>query len=314
MIALLAALLLQGAVPAAQAPRAQGSAGRAEVQMGLTVRPDTVTVGDPFTVMVRVRAPLGASIAFPAGPDSGASVEATDQRTLQRGADTTASELTAIYRVAAWDTGVVRLGLGDVAVSGSVERVIPLASASVYVRSVLPQDTAKQIPKPPREPFGAKRPWWHWLLLALLVAAIIGVLLWWYLRRRRRGPAPVPVEDPYVVAEREFARIEGLGLLEAGERGRFVALVVEVLRGYLAARFPAAALSLTSTELIRAMRAHPEVPAQRLAALLYEADLVKFARRPVTAEHGREIGSEAHALVRDVQEAVTRPPDEARAA
>lgn len=310
MTALLLALLLQVAGQGSSAARQADP-----VQMGVSVRPDTVTVGDHFEVRVRIRAPLGATIAFPAGPDSGASVEATDPRVVTRGPDSSVTELTAIYRLAAWDTGLVRLALGDARVSGPAERVVPLGALSVRVRSVLPADTAKHVPKPPRDIFGAARPWWHWLLLALLAALVIGLLIWWLWRKLRRRDESA-AEDPFEVAEREFARIEGMGLLEAGERGRFVALVVEAMRAYLAARLPEAAPSLTSTELLRALRTRREVPVQRLAGLLYEADLVKFARRPIGAEAARELGAGARSIVRETQTALETPaaPEPAKAA
>jgi hypothetical protein len=94
--------------------------------------------------------------------------------------------------------------------------------------------------------------------------------------------------------------------VEAGERGRFVALMVEVLRDYLALRLPDALPSLTSTELVRLLRSRSDLPVQRLANVLTEADLIKFARRPVTAERAREIGQEARAIVRDVEKAAVR--------
>jgi hypothetical protein len=307
VIALLVAALLQAPQGAPARPATPA------VQMGITVAPDTVTVGDHFTVQVRVRAPIGSTIEFPAGPDSGAAVEATDPRVIRRGADSTAAELTAIYRLAAWDTGLVRLALGDARVAGREERIVPLGGARVYVRSVLPADTAKQVPKPPRGILEAPRPWWHWLLLALVAAILLLLLGWWLWRRRRRGRGE-PAADPLETAERELARIEGMGLLEAGERGRFVALVIEVLRGYLAARIPEAPASLTSSEVVRALRARAGLPAARVGALLYEADLIKFARRPVTAERAREIAAAARALVRDVHEATAPKPDDARRA
>ncbi len=65
--------------PAAQAP-APDSASAPQVQMGVSVQPDTVTVGEHFVVRVRVRAPKGAEIGFPVGPDSGAAVEAVDPK------------------------------------------------------------------------------------------------------------------------------------------------------------------------------------------------------------------------------------------
>ena len=115
-------------------------------------------------------------------------------------------------------------------------------------------------------------------------------------------------------AEREFERVEALGLIDAGERGRYVALVVEILRDYLARREPDGASSLTSTELLHALRRSRRVPVAKLAPILAEADLVKFARRPVSAERARAIGAEARAIVREAQQAHEREAAAAAAA
>jgi hypothetical protein len=75
--------------------------------------------------------------------------------------------------------------------------------------------------------------------------------------------------------------------------------MVEILRDYFAARYAEAALSLTSGELQRSVSGLPHVPADRLARVLTEADLIKFARRAVSTERAREIGHEARAAVSD---------------
>jgi hypothetical protein len=295
----------------AQQPRA--GAEPAPLQMGATVEPDTVTVGDPFRVTVRIRAPLGASVTFPAAPDSGAAVEALDSRRETQGADTLAVDVSATWRLAAWDTGDQLLRLGDVVVQvDGRERRIPLGALSVHVRSVLPADTSLHVPKPQRALFEFGRPWWHWLLAILAALGIIGLFWWWWYRRRkrRRGPA----DDPFAEAEAEFERVERIGLVEAGERGRYVALMVEVLRTYLARRIPDAHPSLTTSELLVAVRDHPTVPVNRLALVLADADLVKFARRATTAERARELGTEARGIVKAVHDAELEAAEAARAA
>ena len=139
-------------------------------------------------------------------------------------------------------------------------------------------------------------PWW-WLLVAA-AAITLGLLLWWWWRRRRR-PALALLVDPYERAEAEFTRIERLGLLDAGERGRYITLMIEVLRDYLAARYTEATLSHTSSELLRALQGQRSIPHDRLARLLNEADLIKFARRPVGNERARDLGREARAIVNE---------------
>jgi hypothetical protein len=286
-----------------------GTAGAQQIPLkaGVTVVPDTVRVGDPFRVTVGIRAPRGATIEFPTATDSTSTVQSLDPAAVRTATDTTAVEQYADYRVAAWDVGSQPIRLADAIVRyNGAERRVPLGGQAVFVRSVLPADSAQRKPKPPRPLFEINPfPWW---LVALIAAAIVavGLLIWWWIRRRRRPP-PAVVIDPFERAQMEFERIEALGLLDAGERARHVTLMIETLRDYLAARYAEAALSLTSTELQFSVRALPHVPQERLTRVLTEADLVKFARRPVSSERARELGREARAIVEQEHRA-SEPP------
>ena len=285
------------------------------VKSGVTVAPDSVRIGDPFRITVGVRAPVGASIEFPRVLDSTATIQSLDPVTVRTSADTGAVEQYAEYRVAAWDVGTQPIRLEDVLVrlNGGTRR-IPIVG-TVFVRSLLPKDSAQRVPKPPRALFEPNPfPWWLWVLIA---AAIIALILWWMRRRRQKKPALAIVVDPYERAEAEFQRIEALGLIDAGERGRYVALMIEVLRDYLSARYTEASLSLTSTELERAVGHLAYIPQDRLTRVLTDADLIKFARRPVSGERARELGREARAIVgiehRASQPAPTGPQQAAAA-
>ena len=288
-----AALSLVGGAAGAQS-RAQPTF---QVKAGVTIAPDSVRVGDPFRVTVGVRAPAGAAIEFPRALDTTAAVQSLDPVQVRTSADTTVTEQYGDYRVAAWDIGKQPIRLEDVLVRyDGVVRRVSIVGESVFVKSVLPADSTKRIPKPPRPLIELSAiPWWLWALIAVAVIAI-GLLLWWWLHRRKTPPAAVVI-DPFGRAEKEFQRIEALGLLDAGERGRYVTLMIEVLRDYLAARYAEAMLSLTSSELQRTVRDLPHVPQDRLTRLLTEADLIKFARRPVSGERARELGREARAIV-----------------
>jgi len=274
--------------------RAQGAI---VVKAGVTVAADSVHVGDPFRVTIGIRAPMGATIDFPRELDSTGAVQSLDPVVVHTSADTSAVEQYADYRVAAWDVGRQAIRLDDVIVKlGSATRRVPITNASVFVKSVLPADTAKRVPKPPRDLFVVNPfPWWLW---ALIAAAVIGlILLYWWWRKRRRRPKPIVAIDAFKQAESEFERIEKLGLLDAGERGRYVTLMLEVLRDYLAARHSRAMLSLTSTELQRVVRDLPSIPQDRLGRVLTDADLIKFARRAVSSDRARDLGREARAIV-----------------
>jgi hypothetical protein len=287
--------LLFALVPIARSG-GQATGAPIAVQAAVGIEPDTVRIGDPFVVQIGVRAPLGATIAFPPAPDSTGAVQGLDPVRVETRPDSGGVVQWGYYRVAAWSIGDQTITLGDVVVTvGGRSRHVAITGRKVFVASVLPADTAQRIPKPPRPLYEFAAPlWWIWAALAAL--ALLLLLLWWWWRQRKRS-RPVAVPDPFARAEREFARVEALGLVEAGERGRYVTLVVEVLRDYLAARYPRAPLSLTSTEVLAALRAERAVPNDRLMRVLNEADLIKFAKRPVTAERAKELGREARAIV-----------------
>jgi hypothetical protein len=56
------------------------------------------------------------------------------------------------------------------------------------------------------------------------------------------------------------------------------------------------------------------VPVNRLALVLADADLVKFARRATTAERARELGTEARGIVGAVRAAELRAAEQAKQA
>jgi hypothetical protein len=304
------AALLAGAGAVA---RGQATGTPIHVQAAVGIEPDTVRIGDPFLVQIGIRAPLGATVAFPPAPDSTGAVQGLDPVRVETKPDSGGVVQWGYYRVAAWDIGDQPITLGDVVVTiGGRSRRIPIVGRKVFVASVLPADTAQRVPKPPRPLYEFAAPmWWLWLSLAAL--AVMLLLLWWWWRRRKRG-RPIAVPDPFARAEREFARIEALRLIEAGERGRYVTLVVEVLRDYLAARYPSAPLSLTSTELLAALHDQRDVPNERLMRVLNETDLIKFAQRPVTADRAKEIGREARAIVAQERAASQPSPQAEKAA
>lgn len=291
----------QGVADTAAAQQVQQA--RQPVQMGVSVQPDTVTVGEHFLVSVRVRAPKGAEIGFPVGPDSGAAVEAVDPKREQGSADTMAVDRTAIYKLVAWSVGPQHVTLGSLVVSlAGVDRRYAVPNIAVLVKSVRPNDSTGRVPQPARNVIAAPRVLWPWIAGGLLLLAL---LLWMLRRRLRRRPAHAHAgKGALADAQRDFARIEQLALLEAGERGRYVALHIDVLREYLAARIPEAALSLTSTELVSALEPDAPVPLPRLVPVLAAADLIKYANRPVSDTRARELASETRAIVESTDEAV----------
>ena len=85
------------------------------------------------------------------------------------------------------------------------------------------------------------------------------------------------------VAERAFTSLASGALANTGESGREVAIATEIVRDYLAARFDGAAISLTTAEVLAMLPLRSPEARQHLTDLLAFADLVKYARRGVSA-------------------------------
>ena len=276
------------------------------VKAGFLVRPDTVEVGDPFTLIVTVVVPVGARIEWPTLDDTTAMVVSREptkvtQESMRAGGRTERAE----YALAAWHVGALPIGLKDAVVRyGSTTLNVPLNDASVFVRSVLPGDSSMHKPKPPRDLFPRVLPWWQRWWPALLLLAALAVLWWLWKRRRTRTDATTrPALDPYARAVHDFERLDRLALADAGERGRYVALAIDVVRTYLARRSPLAVLSLTSAELIGAIGDDDRMPRDRLISLLADGDGIKFARRKVSDTRARELAVEARAVVEQIEAA-----------
>ncbi len=293
----LALLLQAGSVaptPGAQMP----------VQLGVTVTSDTVTVGERFIAIIKVRAPAGATIDFPATVDSAAANSLTGMELIGKPAiqtlpGTDAVTMSAAFRLTAWDTGPQRISLPDIAVHYKGRTgYVSVSDRGVFVRSVLPEDSAQRLPKPPR-PAITTAPF-NWVPLLMALAAIIAAgLLWrlwiWY---RNRSKALL---DPYTAAQREFDRIEAMNLIQSGESPRHAALMSDVMRDYLAARVPEIERSHTSTELLAAgVRVHSV--AKELGELLWRSDLVKFARAEISPSDSDSLGKSARHVVQTVED------------
>jgi hypothetical protein len=278
------------------------SAAGAQVQVGTSVRPETTTVGEHFIATVRVRVPAGTQVVFPARPDTSARVDSAGGVTRTESTTGGFDESTVNYVLAAWDTGGQRLGLDSVAVIGpNGERYVQLAGFKVYVRSVLPADTALRKPKPFRPAMPVKAfDWLPWLIAAAaaLLAALLVII--WRRWRRRLALGLTPVQ----IAERDFSRVESRRLIESGEIEQFAVEMIAIVRRYLASVVPDAAQSATTQELAFALRNSRFVPVHRLIDALDATDLMKFARARSTADRAREIGAEARRMVSETHAAL----------
>jgi hypothetical protein len=250
-----------------------GSAPLASV--ATRVLPDTVRVGQPFTVTLRIVGPAGWRVTPPPMPDTGGVVEPLDPAVVSRRGDT----VFVRYRFLAWQPGVLVVPLGAAVQTSGTESVEVPFDARVVVASVLPVDTTARVPRAARAPIDAPRAWWdlwwRWVLGgAVVAAALFGLMAW--LRRRRALPPPPPAS----AREQALAALERLRnreLPSIGEAGRHVVLASEILRRYLAATDESLSESLSVSELTTAAAAVFRIDSDAFRSLLTGIDVVRFS-------------------------------------
>jgi hypothetical protein len=287
------------------AAQSAGASASQATNLRLRVAPDSVHVGDPFSLVASVDVPLDATVQWPTIADTGEVV-------VMRAATRVTSEVvgvlrreTAQYSLVAWDVGLQPVGLADVTVrAGSSVISVPLRDARIDVKTVLPGDTSLHVPKPARDPFPRVVPWWEAWWPSAVVALALAALWWLWRRRRARVVKPTaPPPDLYTRTCEAFDRLDRLGLTAVGERGRAVSLSLEIVRGYLAERIPAAALSRTSAEVLQAIRDDTRVPHEQLAALIAEIDGIKYAQQTLSPTHAATLQANARAVVELIERA-----------
>ena len=216
-------------VPGARAQEVDGR-DTGTLRVAAVLAPDTVRVGEPYTLGLSVAAPREATVQFP--PLLSLPAELEQLRPAEVGwEEDGGGQWRAHYRLAAWKAGIWSFPPVEVEWQG---RHVELAPPPVHVISVLP--AVSKGPQPlegPRDPDPRRAfPWW--LLLLLLALALLG----WLLRRLRR-PEVEHEEDEVDPADAARTALAALKRdLEEGDidLAAFYDGLETVLRRYLAAR------------------------------------------------------------------------------
>lgn len=277
------------------------------------VSPDTVAIGEPFSLLVTVTHPRGMQVNLPASLGFGEVFEEirreNEARELADGRMVREFELA----VMAWDVGDLEIPAVPVTyahqgrVATTFGNPVPIRVISVIGDG---EESLRDI-APPVQVY--ERDWTRVYIAAAIVAALLVALLYLLVRRRlrRRGPvryrtaaAAAAQLDPDGEALARLTALEQSGALDADDREPVYVELSEIVRRYLGRRYGFSALDLTSSELVARLREQPgAAPAVApVAELIERFDLVKYAR----GSAGRE---RAHADLDLVRQLVitTRP-------
>lgn len=280
ILPLVGAVIFGMAVPQAMpsTPQEDAPAPATQINALAGVAPDTVTLGDPFQVQIRVRGtPADATVSF----GDFTLVEPAESTQPPAVLQDENGDWTATYQLRAWITSDSLVGTFPFRIrtsDGSAEDRQVRVRLPV-VRSVLPADSALHHPQPAKgivpltvvSP-ATPHPWLPWIAAALVLALVA-----WLALRRRGAPVMVP-RDPRSVALAELQEIERLGLMEKGQPEHYHVQVSRVLRRYVA-NCEGGGEHLSSVELIEVLQVSgfDAQLVEDLAALLRRADRVKFA-------------------------------------
>lgn len=275
-----------------QVPAAPTAPTAPTSRVSVDVPATPVRAGEPFTLVLRTRVPLGTTVAFPVGPDSGVveAVESAQSETRPAGPDSV--DARAVYRLIAWETGerTIPFGAAVFETGGTAERVA-VGRVALAVESVLPGEGTPD-PKPARPPRDLPTPWVRDALLVTL-ALLVGALLVWWAMRRGRGVTVVPPRrraDPLAALD----ALAALGLDGAGEPTRVLLGAADAVRDALTQAHPASRVR-TTEELART--ALSGVPMPRVVSLLEDADRARYGGTTVTPDRARRALAEARVLV-----------------
>ncbi len=187
--------------------------------------------------------------------------------------------------------GVQRATLASDSAYVDITPVLPAGSPPL--KDIREIETRRQLPLVP---------------LGAVALVVLGMAAYRRLRRRRRAvaapprpavPVPAPAPTAYTTALERLAAIELERWPMRNQVARHYESVVEVLRDYLESAEDIPARERTTGELIWALPPHlsDEGLRERLAELLAESDLVKFARARPTPAAAAAFLSQARTLL-----------------
>jgi hypothetical protein len=268
--------------------------------------PDTVVLGETFTLNVTASTPAHRAVGFPtadAGPSlfGDLSVVARSPLHTRRVGAGYAIDSVA-YTVRASTPGVVRVPSLPVWVDAAVDTVVAhTRPRTVWVSSRPPDVTTTS----KGEDEGRGLFWGVWAVLAAVLLGG-GRVLWAQVcktgdARETTRDGTAPTRRPYRAA---MARLEALSSGAGPDRaaGRCVACA-DALRSYLTLGLGLAAQTSTTTDLVDMLRRHPDVPpdARRpIETVLQQADRVKFAGARPDAETANSILEATRAALNEI--------------
>ena len=255
-----------------------------------------VVMGDLNHVRVTVDMPASSPAQLIDFPILTPGVEYIDYKGIDVVGSDSISTLTDNRRTIKFDFTVQAFDPGTVTLPPFAVLTVPgadTAFSNVVTFKVLSVDVdSLETINPMASIVSAQNRWYdyipNWLLWAILAIAVVAAGIWAYFTFRKhketvelRRTPPVP---PYELAISRLNSLRSRNLAESGHEKEYYTELVDILRQYLQGRFGINAMEMTSTQIVKALRANPttRMTADEMRSVLSIADFVKFAKvRPL---------------------------------
>lgn len=263
--------------------------------VGASFVPSKVLLGDHFELVMEVEADKNYGVAFPEiTPDF---TEGRIELLADGPIDTLSREgeayhLRKNYRMICFEPANYRIdSLGVLYTDGVTIDTLFAAEPLELTVELMPVDTAQKsiydIKQPLKTPLVVEE-FGGYVMAGIFLGALVASIVWLIANRRRRERVAeeLPKEPAHVIAIRSLEILANQKLWQNGKIKEYYSRLTEILREYLSGRYGTGAMEMTTEEIVAAMRelglntSH----VARLAALLVESDLVKFAKHTPTEE------------------------------
>lgn len=293
------------------------------------IAPDSIMIGDRFTLEIEVERDQVQVVEFPHFGAIGKADERTGEPSIEcieeSPADTIAVEgrrlrLRKRYTMAAFDEGIYSLGRAQVlyADKNIVDTLYSDDSLRIAVATFQIDSTAKSVldikaqrKMPVR--FGEFSGYLLWSLvaLALIALGVWGFIVWLHRHGRKFADIfkPAPPLPPHIVAITALEKLHNEKLWQNNRHKQYYSGLSDILRTYIAGRYGVGAMEMTTDEIVEAMKGIdiPSKSAMDLVAVLRDSDLVKFAKAMPEAAENEDAYNKAYYFVEETKPAEEQP-------
>ena len=270
-------------------------------QVEASIRPDSVLIGDRFTLEVEVRKDMMQVVGWPSFAEGRMNdrIEILSESPVDTvAADGRQQTLRKRYELTSFEAGAYDLGQFPVLYTDkNIVDTLYSAQPLRVVVTTLPVDTQNStvydIKSPEQAPLLVSEFGGYVVrtLLVLLLAAALVILGWRWWRRRRAAAVepdgkPSPAVPPHERAIQDLETLHNQKLWQSGKVKQYYTRLTGIVRTYLEGRYGIRALEQTSDEIMRELRATDMDDRYRnqMRDLFRTADLVKFAKHQPDAE------------------------------